>query len=183
MKNVRKDPRWQRKRLKIMERDGWKCVACGASDKELHVHHLMYENEYWDTPDKYLQALCFECHDKLGEHPKAGVGYLPGGEIVFIHCPICGDDRGTNPRCVACCRGLLMVQAIVTHNYNGQLERFEKFPEMLEFFDRARKYIDSSGKECLLDDDTLSLLKRAEEFHRKRSALPAAQPVEMEADF
>lgn len=28
-----KDPRWQKKRLKIMERDNWKCCECGVNIK------------------------------------------------------------------------------------------------------------------------------------------------------
>jgi 5-methylcytosine-specific restriction endonuclease McrA len=38
-----RDPRWQRKRLKIMESDKWKCSKCGSTKSELNVHHLRYE--------------------------------------------------------------------------------------------------------------------------------------------
>jgi len=34
-----KDPRWQKKRLKIMERANWECESCGDSEKTLHIHH------------------------------------------------------------------------------------------------------------------------------------------------
>ncbi len=36
------DPRWQKMRLKVFERDGWKCVSCGYEDRELAVHHNNY---------------------------------------------------------------------------------------------------------------------------------------------
>ena len=32
-----RDPRWQRKRLQVLERDGWKCRSCGSMGETLHV--------------------------------------------------------------------------------------------------------------------------------------------------
>lgn len=60
-----KDPRWQKKRLKILERDGFRCVACGSETKTLHVHHNSYipGAEPWDHPDSYLVTLCADCHE------------------------------------------------------------------------------------------------------------------------
>lgn len=60
-----RDPRWQKKRLKILERDGWKCVECNAEDKPLHVHHSYYHPGFegpWAYPDHSLLTLCEECH-------------------------------------------------------------------------------------------------------------------------
>lgn len=58
-----KDPRWQRKRLEILNRDSWKCQLCGATDKELQIHHRYYVNcEPWDYPNAALVALCGPCH-------------------------------------------------------------------------------------------------------------------------
>jgi len=37
-----KDPRWQRKRLEVMQRDDFTCRNCGAKDKTLHIHHVRY---------------------------------------------------------------------------------------------------------------------------------------------
>ena len=39
-----KDPRWQRKRLKIFERDEFKCRRCNDEFTNLHIHHLYYKN-------------------------------------------------------------------------------------------------------------------------------------------
>lgn len=58
-----RDPRWQKKRLEIMERDGWKCLACGSSVKTLCVHHLVYRQEPWNSPNEELETLCDECHE------------------------------------------------------------------------------------------------------------------------
>lgn len=59
-----KDPRWQKKRLLICERDGWKCRNCDDASKTLHVHHCHYvKGNPWDTPDELLLTLCASCHD------------------------------------------------------------------------------------------------------------------------
>ena len=61
-----KDPRWQKKRLEIFERDKWTCQICGDIDKTLHVHHIkyIYGKNPWDVPDYYLLTLCEECHEE-----------------------------------------------------------------------------------------------------------------------
>lgn len=57
-----KDPRWQKKRLEIMERDDFACQCCGERYKTLNVHHMWYEKLPWDTPNMMLITLCEECH-------------------------------------------------------------------------------------------------------------------------
>lgn len=59
------DPRWQKKRLQILERDGWKCGKCKDETTTLHVHHRYYENDAdpWDYPDTALITLCAPCHE------------------------------------------------------------------------------------------------------------------------
>lgn len=61
-----KDPRWQKKRLKILERDKWQCVKCHDDKSTLHVHHKKYDEnkDPWDYPDKQLETLCETCHEK-----------------------------------------------------------------------------------------------------------------------
>jgi hypothetical protein len=60
-----KDPRWQKKRLEILERDEWMCCFCSCTEKTLHVHHRWYEKDTdpWDYPNKCLVTLCEECHE------------------------------------------------------------------------------------------------------------------------
>jgi hypothetical protein len=60
-----KDPRWQKKRLKIIERDKWSCQLCQATDRTLHVHHTSYRGQIkpWEYPDKLLVTLCEKCHE------------------------------------------------------------------------------------------------------------------------
>ena len=58
------DPRWQKKRLGVLERDGWECQSCGDTETTLHIHHKKYNGcDPWDIEDCYLTTLCKECHD------------------------------------------------------------------------------------------------------------------------
>jgi hypothetical protein len=59
-----KDPRWQKKRLEILERDGWKCMACGDKERTLHIHHVFYlpHKEPWEIPNGLLLTMCEKCH-------------------------------------------------------------------------------------------------------------------------
>lgn len=58
-----KDPRWQKKRLEIMQRDNFACLNCCSKDKTLNVHHVIYVKglDPWDYGDSLL-TLCEECH-------------------------------------------------------------------------------------------------------------------------
>lgn len=64
-----KDPRWQRKRLEIFQRDDFTCqaTACHSKHKTLHVHHLIYSKgkDPWDIDNKCLLTLCEDCHNEL----------------------------------------------------------------------------------------------------------------------
>lgn len=59
-----KDPRWQKKRLEILNRDNFQCQYCLSKEKELHVHHRYYKLgfEVWEYPNNSLITLCLECH-------------------------------------------------------------------------------------------------------------------------
>lgn len=58
------DPRWQQKRLRIFERDGFACRNCGDGTSTLNVHHIVYLSgrDPWEYEDKALLTLCEQCH-------------------------------------------------------------------------------------------------------------------------
>jgi hypothetical protein len=62
-----KDPRWQKLRLVVMERDGWKCRFCFSDDETLAVHHKRYAESRnpWDSSASDLVTLCEGCHSAL----------------------------------------------------------------------------------------------------------------------
>ena len=64
-----RDPRWQRKRLSILERADWRCEWCGNSRSNLQVHHGWYppkgkERDPWQVPGAVLYCLCDSCHER-----------------------------------------------------------------------------------------------------------------------
>lgn len=60
-----RDPRWQKKRLEILQRDDWHCQRCGAKDQTLHVHHCYYGKgkKPWEYENTSLLTLCLDCHE------------------------------------------------------------------------------------------------------------------------
>lgn len=60
------DPRWQKKRLEVLNRDGFSCRFCSDTKTTLHVHHKVYEKgkEPWDIDSKLLITLCKDCHEQ-----------------------------------------------------------------------------------------------------------------------
>jgi hypothetical protein len=66
-----RDPRWQKMRLIVLERDAWRCRLCWATKTTLHVHHPFYMKgtEPWEYASEVLLTLCSDCHAKIS--PKA----------------------------------------------------------------------------------------------------------------
>lgn len=62
-----KDPRWQKKRLEILNRDGFKCLACQDDKSTLHVHHCYYvsKRQPWEYPNESLLTFCSKCHKEV----------------------------------------------------------------------------------------------------------------------
>jgi hypothetical protein len=60
-----KSPKWQKKRLQILERDNWQCQYCKDTETQLQVHHLKYTNEPWDADNNDLITACSDCHQLI----------------------------------------------------------------------------------------------------------------------
>lgn len=63
-----KDPRWQKKRLEVMEFNLFTCRTCGSKTETLTVHHINYRRgaepwEYCAVND--LACICEPCHTKI----------------------------------------------------------------------------------------------------------------------
>lgn len=67
------DPRWQKQRLEILNRDKWACQICFDSESTLHVHHRWYQQgcDPWDYPPECLVTLCETCHEFESDHRRA----------------------------------------------------------------------------------------------------------------
>lgn len=61
-----KSPKWQKRRLEILNRDNFTCQICGCKEKTLHVHHTIYipKRKIWEYKDNQLITLCEDCHNK-----------------------------------------------------------------------------------------------------------------------
>ena len=87
-----RDPRWQKKRLLILERDGWQCQSCRSTTESLQVHHLVYaKRDPWDYADDCYQTLCANCHaarqelsDKASNALKLALKNVPTGEMERV---------------------------------------------------------------------------------------------------
>ena len=78
-----KDPRWQRKRLEILERDDFECRSCGSKENTLHVHHAFYEKgkSPWEYESRHLTTQCEPCHKMIE------------ARLKLIHIAVGGNAR------------------------------------------------------------------------------------------
>jgi hypothetical protein len=62
-----KHPKWQRKRLEIMQRADFKCEECDNDEVTLNVHHSYYKKDHapWEYPNESLHCLCENCHERI----------------------------------------------------------------------------------------------------------------------
>ena len=94
-----RDPRWQKKRLQIFERDGWKCQFCDSSTKNLQCHHVVYKKrDPWDYPDHLYQTLCDDCHeerqeltDKAVDALRIAIAKVPTQRLIACTLSLCEE--------------------------------------------------------------------------------------------
>lgn len=98
-------PKWQKKRLEILNRDGFKCRFCRSEEETLHVHHLSYikGNDPWDYENSSLITLCHACHDydhdELNEAKNCIISALRSRGAMsadVISLAVAFDDSGSN---------------------------------------------------------------------------------------
>lgn len=95
-----KDPRWQKKRLEILERDNWCCQLCFDKNTTLHVHHLKYSGEPWNTKNDDLLTYCEHCHSIIEFNKKEEKiiplkvfkGYIDDNQVKL--CLVYFDENG-----------------------------------------------------------------------------------------
>lgn len=100
-----RDPRWQKRRLEILDKAKFHCLNCDSTDKELHVHHLLYERgkDPWEYEDKLLLPLCKDCHELIADMQadvtKLLAEFTPDvwGELHGALCDILGGGHDEHP--------------------------------------------------------------------------------------
>jgi hypothetical protein len=111
-----KDPRWQKKRLEVMEHNEFHCEICGDGENTLNVHHKEYfkGHEPWEYDIGQLSCICENCHENEhmqldllkwvcsyarldGPENRTELAYLLAGYIGIpyegILCFSCMDDN------------------------------------------------------------------------------------------
>lgn len=105
-----RDPRWQKKRLEVMDAANFTCQECYAKDVTLHVHHKFYRRKAkpWEYAITELRCLCENCHGTIQErdtllrqmigeltsdHAEAAYGYLSG--LILQQRALNGDWSAT----------------------------------------------------------------------------------------
>ncbi|MBI4300272.1 MAG: HNH endonuclease [Chloroflexi bacterium] len=63
-------PNWSEVSQNIRKRDRYRCTQCGASDVELHVHHIVPLSQGGSNDPDNLITLCDYCHKEI--HPRMG---------------------------------------------------------------------------------------------------------------
>ena len=60
-----RDPRWQKRRLEVLELAEFRCSYCFDTKEELHVHHRIYRKGAmpWEYSFSELACLCHRCHE------------------------------------------------------------------------------------------------------------------------
>ncbi len=54
---------YQQLRLKILERDVWRCQSCGKRE-QLEVHHIIHRSQSGADAEGNLTVLCGDCHQR-----------------------------------------------------------------------------------------------------------------------
>lgn len=84
-----KDPRWQKIRLQVFERDEWTCQSCGSKERNLQVHHLKYFSgkDPWEYELHFLITYCDQCHETehlIGDQIRGILHELIDADKIFI---------------------------------------------------------------------------------------------------
>ena len=66
-----RDPRWQKKRLEVMQANDFSCEICGDKESTLNIHHKQYlkGHEPWEYEADQLSCICQNCHSNHHESP------------------------------------------------------------------------------------------------------------------
>jgi len=70
------DPSWKHLKSIILDLRGHVCEECGCTDKPLELHHIIYDN-LWYENYKELALLCRTCHQRTHDlYAKLGHDHL-----------------------------------------------------------------------------------------------------------
>jgi 5-methylcytosine-specific restriction endonuclease McrA len=89
-----KDPRWQKKRLEILERDSFTCKMCKDKETELHIHHLKYGfDNPWENDNEDLVTCCKFCHQIQTSLNKENYNVIEVIKNDIFYAALCYDSN------------------------------------------------------------------------------------------
>ena len=97
-----RDPRWQRKRLEIMNRDCFRCQRCHTDTTTLNVHHRAYlkNRDPWDYQDHMLTTLCQPCHERTEANLRLVLDQIASNEVLLNWVELFSTEE--NERAIEC---------------------------------------------------------------------------------
>ena len=95
-----RSPKWQKKRLEILNRDKFTCIRCGDKETELHVNHLKYIGEPHEAPNEYLETLCKHCHLLYHKFNGKVVGNIKKHYVIDSKLPVLVFNTDVNTKIV-----------------------------------------------------------------------------------
>ena len=80
-----RDPRWQQKRLKLLEATEWKCQSCESGTTNLQVHHQYYlrNTDPWDYEDDCYKVLCENCHEIYQKSMESAHKFIARSNLIL----------------------------------------------------------------------------------------------------
>lgn len=117
-----RDPRWQRKRLEVMERDDFSCRSCGSNEKTLNVHHKTYRKnaEPWDYEDENFVTYCEDCHGTMHSEKDflmMNVDTVKKIAMIANIAYFCTDEQIQKMRALTAIGAIHQGQDLGLHNY------------------------------------------------------------------
>ncbi len=151
-----KSPKWQKKRLEVLQRAGFACECCKDTEETLHVHHLIYHKEDpWDIPDNHLECLCETCHANREDfNEKWGRGLMP--------TKVCLDFQDYFGSC-----------------FDGKEECFRTIISLQDFISRVNRHLSKSSTKQP-DQTTAPAVERPRDVHANSGHGQCAPPDRVE---
>jgi len=131
-----KDPRWQKKRLEVFQRDEFECKLCGSKENTLQVHHLIYfkNRNPWEYDNSLLITLCNNCHEFAKDFDYTG--------MLIEHLFKYGYDKAFR-EAIRDLHGTFI--NIVNSSHDSILENYKEILSIRKFLRKAYKSNKSNG--------------------------------------
>jgi len=115
-----RDPRWQRKRLEIMNRDCFRCQRCHTDTTTLNVHHRAYlkNRDPWDYQDHMLTTLCETCHERTEANLKLVLDQIASNEVLMDWIELFSTKE--NGRAIECATG--WIRSLMAFRANSNVD-------------------------------------------------------------